>query len=182
MKREDLKALGLEDAAIDAIMKFHGQDIETLKANNTTLLTERDTFKGQLDEASQAIESFKAMKPNELKAAADEWKMKAEKAQTDAVAQVAKVKFDYALDNELKNTYKARDIVAVRAHLKAEAIQYADDKFIGLKEQIEPLKASSDFLFENDAPPPPRIVSGGGNQPVIGDVVTNAMRTAAGLK
>ena len=181
MKREDLKALNLEDAAIDSIMKLHGTDIETHKATINTVTGERDALKTQYGEATKQIESFKGLDIEGVKKAAADWEAKAKQAETDAAAQVAKVKFDYALEKELQQTYKVKDVVAVRAHLKADAIQFTDDKFIGLKEQIEPLKTDKDFLFESDKPQP-RIVSGGNSQPVLGDKMVESMRQAAGLK
>ncbi len=181
MKKEELTALGIADDVADKIFALHGRDIESHKTTINTLTTERDTFKTQAEEAGAAIESFKAMKPEELKAAADDYKAKFEQAQQDAAAQVAKVKFDYALENALKNDFKVRDVVAVRAHLKADVIQYDGEKFIGLKEQIDPLKTEKDFLFD-DGKPQPRIIGGGGNQPPASDPVIASMRQAAGLK
>jgi len=181
MKTEDLKKIGIADEHIEAIMKLHGSDIEGHKATITNLTGERDTFKAQADEAGKQIAGFKGMDIDGIKKAASDWEAKAKQIEADSAAQVAKVKFDYALEKELQQTYKVKDVVAVRAHLKADAIQFADDKFIGLKEQIEPLKSEKDFLFESDKPQP-RIVSGGGNQTVITDPIIASMRQAAGLK
>lgn len=180
MKREDLKALGIADENIDAIMKLHGVDIESHKATITTLTSERDTFKTQADEATKQINDFKGMDIEGVKKAAADWEAKAKQIETESAAQVAKVKFDYALEGELKNTYKVRDVVAIKAHLKPDAIQYDGEKFIGLKEQIEPLQKDKDFLFESDKPQP-RIIAGASNQPVLGDKMTDAFRKGAGL-
>jgi hypothetical protein len=72
--------------------------------------------------------------------------------------------------------------VAVKAHLKADGIKFDDkaETFIGLKEQIEPLKESHGAYF-SDFKEPPRITAGGNNQSVVGDAFENAMRKAAGL-
>ena len=178
MKTEDLKKIGVADEQIDAIMKLHGVDIESHKAAITTLTTERDTFKTQADEAGKQIKAFEGLDIEGVKKAASDWEAKAKQIETDSAAQVAKVKFDYALENELKGTYKVKDVIPVKAYLKVDAIQYDGEKFIGLKEQIEPLQTSKDFLFESDKPQP-RIIGGGGNQPVLGDSFTDAVRKAA---
>lgn len=181
MKREDLKALELSDEAIDKIMALHGKDIESHKQAVTTAETERDALKGQLDEAAKQIESFKGMDIEGVKKSADEWKAAAEQAKKDAAAQVEKIKFDHALEKELKE-WKVKDPGDVIPHLKPEMLKLGEDgKFIGLKEQIEPLKSTKDYLF-SDTKEPPRIVTGGNNQPVNMDAVTAAARTAAGLK
>ncbi len=181
MKREDLKALGLEDTAIDAVMALHGKGIESLKSNLTTLQTEADTLKTQLAEAGTTIEGFKKLDIEGIKAAADDWKAKAEKAQTDAAAQLAQVKFDYALETALTGA-KAKNPKAVQALLSKDALKYneADGSIIGLNEQLEKIKSENDYLFA-DAKPIPELILGGNNQSVVGDAFEIAMRKGANL-
>lgn len=76
MKREFLKELELTDEAIDKIMAENGKDIEGFKSKVSTLETERDGLKTQLDEANTQIEGFKELDVDGIKAAADEWKQK----------------------------------------------------------------------------------------------------------
>jgi hypothetical protein len=182
MKRDDLKKLELSDDAIDAIMALHGKTIEAQKRTADTLTAELETVKGQLSEAGQAIESFKALKPDELKAAADEWKAKAEKATQDAEQMVNGLKFDYALKDALK-TYKAKDPADVLPHLKRDTLKLSEDgQIVGLKEQIEPLKEAKDYLFASDEPEP-RIVAGTGKpKSTVTDTAVMAAYKAAGLK
>jgi predicted phage tail protein len=180
MKRDDLKKLDLSDEAIDKIMAMNGADIEKHKETAATAKAEVEAIKGQLTEANTQIESFKGMNIDQIKASADEWKTKAEQAQADATAQVAKIRFDIALEKELKE-WKVKDPSDVIPHLKADMLKLGEDgKFIGLKEQIEPLKTSKDYLF-TDATEPPKIVTGGQSQSVIGDNIITAARAAAGL-
>lgn len=181
MKREDLKALGLEDGVIDSIMALNGKAIETHKTAAQTAQAELETVKAQLAEAGATIESFKALKPEELKAAADDWKAKAEKAQTDAAAQLAAVKFDYALESALTGA-KAKSAKAVQALLITEALKDAKGEFIAERftEQLEKIKSEHDYLF-TDATPAPQIVRGGNNQSVMSDPQLEAMRKGAGL-
>ena len=151
MKREDLKKL-LGDAAtdevIDSIMGMNGADIETHKTKVTELQSQFDTANAQLTEANTQIEKFKGMKPEELQAAADDYKTKWEQAQEDAKTQLAQVKFDHALEKELKS-WKVKDPADVIPHLKRDTLKLGEDgKFIGLKEQLEPLKSAKDYLFE----------------------------------
>lgn len=181
MKREDLAKLGLtDDAVIDAIMAAHGKDIEKHKADIEALKTAKSGLEAQITEASATIEGFKALKPEELKVAADEWKAKAEQAAKDAAAQVENLRFDYALRDALKE-HKAKDPADVIPHLRRDALKLGDDgKFIGLAEQISPLKTAKDYLFESTTPAP-KFVTGANSQPVTIDAVAAAARTAAGL-
>lgn len=78
MKREDLIKLGIAEDLVDKIMALHGSDIEGHKTRLTTVQTELDGLKKQLSEANTAIEGFKKLDVDGIKAAADEWKAKAE--------------------------------------------------------------------------------------------------------
>ena len=182
MKREQLKELGLEDAAIDKIMSIHGADIEKQKTALDTAKTEADGYKSQLDEANKQIDSFKGLDVDGIKKAADDWKAKAETATAEAAAQVLKIKQEHALERELRDTFKVADAVAVKAHLKSDGIKFneADETFIGLKEQIEPLKEKHGAYFL-DQKPTPQITAGGNSQPIAGDAFDLAMRKGAGL-
>jgi hypothetical protein len=180
MKREDLKALELSDEAIDAVMKMHGEGINALKSEITTAKTEAETLKSQLAEAGKQIEEFKGLDIEGVRKAADEWKAKAEQAAQDAEKQVKAMQFDHALEKALVEA-KVKDPADIRPHLKVENIQYADGKFIGLDEQLKPLKESKAYLFLEDKPAP-RIVAGGQAQTMTGDKMVDAARAAAGLK
>ncbi len=182
MKREQLKELGLEDAAIDKIMALNGADIEKQKTAAETAKAEADGLKAQLSEANTQIESFKGLDIEGVKKTADEWKTKAEQAQAEASAQVLRIKQEHALERELKDTFKVNDLIAVKAHLKADAIKFneKDDTFVGLKEQLDPLKESHGAYF-SDFTPPPQITTGGNNQPINVDAFDAALLKGAGL-
>lgn len=170
MKREDLKKLlgeSATDETIDKIMSMNGSDIEAHKTKAIDLQKLLDVANGQLTEAGKTIEGFKALKPDELKAAADDYKAKWEQAQTEHAAELLKIKQNTALEKQLKETFKVKDseLVAVKARIKADAIKFneADETFVGLKEQIDPLKEPHPYYF-TDGKEPPRIVTGGSNQ------------------
>ena len=181
MKREQLKELGLEDSVIEKVMSLHGSDIETHKAKISDVQTNADNTLNQLTEANATIERFKALKPDELKAAADEYKTKYEQAQTDNAAQMAQLKFDYALDGSL-SAAKVKNLKAIKPLLDAGALKYneSDNSIIGLKEQLEKVKQTDAYLF-TDYEEPPRIVAGGNQTRLNTDAMTSAMRQAAGL-
>ncbi len=172
MKREQLKELGLEDAAIDKVMALNGADIEKQKAALDTAKTEADALKAQLAEANTAIEGFKKLDVDGIKAAADEYKTKYEQAQAESAAALLKVKQEHALERELKETFKVADLVAVKAHLKADGIKFndKDETFVGLKEQLDPLKESHGAYFLDQKPTPQ--ITAGGQPPQSGAIFT----------
>jgi len=182
MKREDLEKIeGLSKEAVDKIMALHGQDIEKHKAAVAAAHAEIDGLKKQLEEANAAIESFKQLDVDAIKAAADEWKAKAEKAEADRVAEVSRLKFEHALDVALSGA-KAKNVKAVKALLELDKLKFSeeDGTILGLKEQLEKVKAENDYLFESSEATP-RIVAGGKSKSVIIDPVIQAARKAAGL-
>ncbi len=169
MKREDLKKLGIEDSVIDSIMALHGSDIEKHKTDLATSQTELGTLKTQLGEANSAIEGFKGMNIDQIKASADEWKTKAEQAAVDAQKQVSALKFDHALDGALSGA-KAKNAKAVKALLDMNGLKFndADGSVVGLDEQLKKVKETNDYLFESDNPTP-KIVTGGNSKSILGD-------------
>jgi predicted nucleic acid-binding Zn-ribbon protein len=182
MKREDLAKLGIAEDLVDKIMALHGSDIESHKGKLTASQAELDGLKKQLTEAGAAIEGFKKLDVDGIKAAADEWKAKAEAAQAEAAKQVAALKFDHALDGALTGA-KAKNAKAVRALLTLDALKLneTDGSILGLKEQLEKIKTENDFLFDSDQPTP-KIVVGGNPTQTISDPMILAARRAAGLK
>lgn len=181
MKREDLEKLGLNAEQINQVMVLHGKDIEKAKADLAALTTERDGLKKQLEEASAVIENFKQLDIDAIKAAADEWKAKAEKAEADRVAEVSRLKFEHALDMALTGA-KAKNAKAVKALLEMDKLKFneADGSIIGLDEQLKKVREDADYLFESSEATP-RVVTGGKSKSVIIDPVIQAARKAAGL-
>lgn len=60
MKREEVKGIlpDITDEQLTKIMDLHGADIERQKQTITTLTTERDAAKNQLDEANKKLEGY----------------------------------------------------------------------------------------------------------------------------
>ncbi len=181
MKREFLKSLELSEDMIDKIMAEYGKSVEAEKAKVTTADAALKTAQEQLTEANKQIESFKALKPEELQKAADDYKVKFEQAQKDAQSEIAKLKFDHALDGALTSA-KAKNAKAVKALLDTELLKLAEDGSVsGLKEQLEKIQKDNDFLFESETPDP-KIVLGGNNQPIKNiSAFEAAARKGAGL-
>lgn len=180
MKREELKALGLTDEQIDKVMSLNGADIEGQKSKTTALQTELDGVKAQLTEAGKQIESFKGMNIDGIKAAADEWKTKAEKAEADRVAEVSRLKLDYAIENALTGA-KAKNTKAVRALLDQGTLKLKDDGTLeGIDDQLKKVKEANPYLFA-DEKDPPRIVTGGNNTNVQMDAFEAALMKGANL-
>ena len=157
-------------------MAEHDKDIDGLKQQVDTLEAEKESLAGQLGEANRQIEDFRGMDIEGIKQAADDWKTKAEAAEAKAKADVEKLQFDYALNAALTGA-RARDTRAVTALLDMEGLKLNNGEIVGLKDQLERLKAEKEFLFEGEGIP--RIVKGTNNNADTGG--TDALRAAMGL-
>lgn len=169
MKREELKALlgdKADDAVIDKIMEMNGKDIQRHQDAATKAGNDLQAAKDQLIEANKQIDAFKEMKPEDLKKAAEDWKSKYDKAVADHADAEKKRLFDAALEKGLTEA-KAKNVKTVTPLLDLNGLKYneADGSLVGLKEQLEKIKAdeNNNFLFnlEDGDDAPPQIVTGG---------------------
>ena len=193
MNKQDLAKLGIEDEElVQKIIVLHGKDIERIKTDLETKAEEIEKLNAQLAEAGKTIESFKEMDIDGIKAAAEEWKTKAEQAQAEAEQKVQAIKFEHALKDALAAA-KARNPKAVKALLEMDKIKFSEDgnSLEGLDEQLETIKQENDYLFDIPAPveeteeeeeePEPKIVARTENKGILGDAAVSAARKAAGL-
>lgn len=147
MNREELKALGLEDEQIDAVMKSHGTVVNQTKEDLQSKETKIENLEEQLTTANKEIEDFKELNIDEIKQRAEDYKTKFEEAQIEADAKLEEVKFRHTLENTLKES-KARNTKAVEALLDIEGLKFNDGKIIGLDDQLEAIKEENDYLFD----------------------------------
>jgi len=179
MKREELKTLGLTDEQIDKVMAENGKDIEATKSK----FADYDGLKTQLTDANKTIEGFKAMDIDGIKKAADDWKAKAEKAETDAAAKIADMQFDGLLSGAV-SAAKGKNAKAIRALMDVDTLKTSKNQENDIKTALEALKKDNGYLFDSDQMPPP-YAPGTGTQPTGGTKYTpevSAIRAAAGLK
>lgn len=158
MTREQLKALGLTDEQIDAIMKENGKDIEKAKGDLETKESELEaktkeveTLQGQLETANAEIESFKEMDIESIKAAADDYKEKYEKAKEDSEAEIESLKFEHSLESTLSKA-GAKNVKAAKALLDIESLKGSKNIDSDLETAITTLKESDDYLFGESEP------------------------------
>lgn len=139
MKREDLELMGLSKEQIDEIMKQNGLDIENAKQNVVAAEKLRaDGLQEQLNTLTSELTTAR-----DGAATAKEWKAKWDAAE----AKIKAMNKASAIRDALAE-YKPRDAAMLARLLDNEKIIIGDDGTIsGLKEQVEPLKTSSAYLF-----------------------------------
>lgn len=188
MKREELKTLlgdKAEDAVIDKIMAMNGQDIEKHKNDAAKAADDLKAANDQLKAANDQINAFKEMKPEDLKKAADDWKAKYDQAVEQHTNETKQRLFDTALEKGLTEA-KAKNPLTIKPLLDLNSLKYneADGSLVGLKDQLEKIKADekNGFLFDVEGDEaPPTIVTGSKGAPPKTDPVVAAARAAAGL-
>lgn len=131
----------------------YNQKTEEVKTLNGQL-KERDT---QLNKLKEEFKDTEGLKEKVEKLEADN---KTQKETYDK--QLADIAFNNALEKSL-GSYKIRDSKLVMALIDKDKLKVDGDTVIGLKEQIEPLQKSHEYLFEKDVPGTGSFITGGGD-------------------
>lgn len=189
MKREFLDGLDLGDgvklpkSAVDAIMAENGKDIEAKNNTITTLTTERDGLKTQLDAANTTIKSYEGLDVEGIKAKVTEWETKYNEDTKALKDQLDETTYGFAVKEALAG-YKftsesARK--AFRADLTAKKLPLQDGKLLGLEDFTKAYQASDPAAFvpEGDDKTPTAVKGGTGGGPALGSDA--ALRAALGL-
>lgn len=163
MNREFLEKLELEKDIVDKIMAEHGKTIGATNQELESVTTERDSLKEQLAERDEQLEELKKVDAEGLQAKIDELQEVNETTRTEYEEKLHQQAFDFKLQEALTGA-KVRNPKAVKALLDVESIKLDGDKLLNLDDQLEQLKESDEYLFEQekqDDKKQPTIVTGG---------------------
>ncbi|MEA1855594.1 phage scaffolding protein [Cytobacillus sp. OWB-43] len=175
MNREFLKSLGLEDDAIENIMKEHGKSVNSIKEKADkveSLESQIEDYKTQLDERDTQLKELgeKAKGNEELTAEIDRLKGENETTKNEYEEKLQRQAFDHKLENTLAGA-KVKNTKALRALLDMDTIKLDGDILKGLDDQLKTLKESDSYLFETEQKPnSPTIVAPGNPQGGTGGV------------
>lgn len=125
--------------------------------------SEKKDLKAQLDERDQQLSTLqKQAKGNEeLQAAIVQLQEDNKKTAEEYQQKLDQQAFDFAVESALRDA-KSKNIKAVKANLNLDSLKLADGKVIGLEEQLNALKESDSYLFEESEEQPPKLA---GRQP-----------------
>lgn len=149
MKRKFLEDLGLEADAIEKIMIESGKDTTALKAKVDDLTEQLNVKEATISEKNNKIAELEKVDVEAIKTA------EYERGKTEGSKEIEDFKKQNALDKALSK-YKAKDTSILSKMLDMEKVKY-NDKFEiveGLENQINSIKESHDYLFDNDKPLP----------------------------
>lgn len=149
MKRKFLEDLGLEADVVQKIMDENGRDVTTLKAKVDDLTEQIAVKETTITEKNNKIAELEKV---DVEAIRNEGY---EKGKAEGSKEVEVFKKQSTLDKALSK-YKAKDTSILSKMLDMEKVKYNDNFEIveGLEEQVNSLKESHDYLFENDKPLP----------------------------
>lgn len=162
MKRKFLEDLGLEPEVIQKIMDENGKDVTTLKAKVDDLTEQIAVKETTITEKNNKIAELEKVDVEAIKTA------EYERGKTEGSKEIEVFKKQNALDKALQG-YKAKDTSILSKMLNMEKVKF-NDKFEiveGLEDQVNTLKESHDYLFENDNPKPQFTASNPNNNPNI---------------
>ena len=149
MKRKFLEDLGLEADVVEKIMIESGKDTTALKAKVDELTEQINVKDTTISEKNNKIAELEKVDVEAIKNA------EYERGKQEGSKEIETFKKQNALDKALQG-YKAKDTSILSKMLDMEKVKFNDRYEIveGLEEQINPLKESHDYLFENDNPLP----------------------------
>ena len=141
MRREELRAQGLTEAQIEFVMQQNGLDITNAQQNSEAIQAERAISQ----ELRQQLETVRADLQTAQTSAATASELRRQLGETQARLD-ASTKANAVRD--ALTQYNPRDPAMIMRLIDMDKINVGQDGAItGLKEQMEPMKAASGFLF-----------------------------------
>lgn len=149
MKRKFLEDLGLEADVIERIMIESGKDTTALKAKVDDLTEQISVKDTTISEKNNKIAELEKVDVEAIKTA------EYERGKTEGSKEIETFKKQSALEKALSK-YKAKDTSILSKMLDMEKVKYNENFEIveGLEDQINSIKESHDYLFDNDNPLP----------------------------
>ena len=151
MDRKFLKELGIEEEHIDKIMEQHGATVNPLKQEKDSLQAEVDNLKTDITDRDSQLEELQGKVGDEesLKATIESLKTANKEKDDERKRLLNSQKLDYEVRIALNNA-NARNERAVKALLDLDTVKINEDgQLTGLKEQLDNLKETDDYLFKS---------------------------------
>lgn len=159
---ETLQGLGLSDEQVKGVMAEHGKDVNDLKEQNSTLTSERDSFKSQVDEVTKNLSEANknAEKGSEAQQQVEALQKQLKESESQAQEQLQTQRKSFEIDKAL-TLAGSKNNKATLALIDTDKISIDDNgNLIGLNDQVKTLADSEDtsFMFGTDTKQPPKPV------------------------
>ena len=170
MKTEDLTALGLTEDQAAKVFELHGKELNPLKNTISTLTTDRDGLKTQLDTVNGKLSGYDP-----------DWKTKSDAAKAEAEGKLASMQYEFAAKDSISGLKFTSESAkkAFTADLTAKKLPLQDGKLLGLDDFVKSYKTTDPGAFASDVKPPKFASSTPGPQE---DVKTDHEKANAALR
>ncbi|BDZ31237.1 phage scaffolding protein [Lactiplantibacillus pingfangensis] len=149
MERKDLEKLGLDDKQTTEVMKLYNAGLEPVKSELADTKSELESSKTQVTSRDEKIKTLGTQAGNseKLNKQIAELQQAIKDKDGESAAELTQVRTDNAIQLALRDA-NARDAKAIMPFLDRDTIKLGDDgNLSGIKEQIEGLQKSHDYLF-----------------------------------
>lgn len=152
MKTDELKDWGLTDEQSEKVMAQYGKDVSKLQKENEKLTADRDKEKERAEAAEETLKKFDGVDLETMQTELATWRTKAENAEKDYAAQIAKRDFEDALKEEIggyKFTSEAAK-KAIMAEIRESGLKVKDGKILGLSDLLAQMKEKDASAFVDE--------------------------------
>lgn len=153
MKREELKALGLENDAIDKIMDINSADIGKHVKEKEALKSERDNLNDQLSSISEKLKAFEGVDVESLNSKISDLTTQLDSQKQEFEEKESARNFDEKLSAVI-GELNGIDPVAIKAHLNLESLRNSNNQDSDIATAVKELSEKKDYLFSSDSPIP----------------------------
>lgn len=149
MKRKDLENLGLDAETIDNVMRLHGQTVNSMQEQITSLEASEANLKEQNAKHEKDLKKLQDDNADNeaLKATIKDLQKQNDEAKAEYDTKLTAMQRDSAIDKVLA-TSGAKNTKAIKALLDDDKIVFKDGELSGLNEQLEAYKQSDAYLFD----------------------------------
>jgi len=151
MTKEELLALGLDDAAATKVAAASAEELKgyVVKSEHDKEVTAKQQLETDIKTRDKQLEELKKVDADGLKKKIEELQTTNQNTKTEYEGKIKQMQIDGAVDKALTGA-KAKNLKAVRALLNLEKAEFEGESIKGLADQIKVLQEGADtkFLFE----------------------------------
>lgn len=185
MKREELKALGLDEEAISKVLDMHHAEFDPVSKELEKVKTDFATAQADAAKTAEALKKFEGVEPDKLKQQIEDLKADIKKRDEDHAKEIADRDFNELVGESIRSA-KGKNVKAITALLDIDKLKASKNQRADIEAELKALSEAEDskMLFGENDPKEVRdgdLIGGvrGGNS---GDVMEAQLRAAMGLE
>lgn len=150
MERKELKDLGLDDKAIESVLKLYNAGLAPIKQQLEDANNQNETLQGSVKDRDSQIASLKKNNKDNSELQTQIEKLQSENKQKDKdfQAQLNETKVNGAIKLALQSS-GGKDVDMLMSKIDKDTIKLEDGKLKGLDEQVKDLQKSHSYMFSD---------------------------------